>query len=113
MLFSTVSNVGGSKIIQPKADSTGSDNNFFKPIATMAVVTLGLCIEGNSLSTRIPKQLRNRKDLKKALSQIASDVQTEDCLLSAEILWTPEEENDFLSERDIYADYPDLYPLLD
>ncbi|KAL3944126.1 MAG: hypothetical protein SGBAC_001810 [Bacillariaceae sp.] len=109
----SVSNVGGSKIIQPKADSTGSDNNFFKPIATMAVVTLGLCIEGNSLSTRIPKQLRNRKDLKKALSQIASDVQTEDCLLSAEILWTPEEENDFLSERDIYADYPDLYPLLD
>ena len=53
----------------------------------MAVVTLGLCIEGNSLSTRIPKQLRTRKDLQNALSQIASDVQTEDCLLSAEILW--------------------------
>jgi len=107
----SVSNVGGSKNIQREGESKG--DNFFKPLATMAVVTLGLCIEGNSLSTRIPKQVRNRKDLQNALSQIASDVQTEDCLLSAEILWTPEEENDFLSERDIYADYPDLYPLLD
>mmetsp|Transcript_18400 Transcript_18400/g.45612 ORF Transcript_18400/g.45612 Transcript_18400/m.45612 type:complete len:112 (-) Transcript_18400:57-392(-) len=111
MLCSTVSNVGGAKTIQRQGDS--NSDNFFKPLATMAVVTLGLCIEGNSLPTRIPKQLRNRTELRKALSQIATDAQTEDCLLSAEILWTPEEENDFLSERDVYADYPDLYPLLD
>lgn len=85
----------------------------------MAVITLGLCIEGNSLNTHIPQQqqhhqpIRTRKDLHRALSQIATDVQTEDCLLSAEILWTPEEEGDYLTEQEVYADYPDLYPLLD
>ncbi|CAJ1968928.1 unnamed protein product [Cylindrotheca closterium] len=110
----SVSNVGGSKTIQrQQGENKKNGDNFFKPMATMAVVTLGLCIEGNSLSTRTPKQLRSRQDVRKALSQIASDAQTEDCLLSAEILWTPEDDSDFLSETDIYADYPDLYPLLD
>jgi len=107
----SVSNVGGSKTVQRQGDVNG--DNVFKPLATMAVVSLGLCIEGDSLSTSISKQVQNRKDLRKALSQIATDAQIEDCLLSAEILWTPEEETDFLSERDVYADYPDLYPLLD
>ena len=107
-----VSNVGGSTSVQRESETIG-DENVFKPQSTMAVVTLGICIEGNSLSTSIPKQIRNRKDLQSALNQIAADVQTEDCLLSAEILWTPEEDNDFLSERDLYADYPSLIPLSD
>lgn len=107
-----VSNVDGSKTVQRKEDNTDGDN-FFKPLATMAVVSLGLCIEGDSLSTGIAKQVRDREDVRKALSQIATDVQTEECLLSAEVLWTPEEDTDILSEEDIYADYPDLYPLLD
>lgn len=102
----------GSKVVKRKGDTDGGDN-LFKPLATMAVVSLGLCIEGDSLSTSIPKRVRNREDARKALSQIATDVQIEECLLSAEILWTPEEDTDFLSERDVYADYPDLYPLLD
>eukprot|EP00557_Chaetoceros_sp_GSL56_P003100 CAMPEP_0176492906 /NCGR_PEP_ID=MMETSP0200_2-20121128/9268_1 /TAXON_ID=947934 /ORGANISM="Chaetoceros sp., Strain GSL56" /LENGTH=359 /DNA_ID=CAMNT_0017890539 /DNA_START=648 /DNA_END=1728 /DNA_ORIENTATION=- len=73
--------------------------------ATNAVVTLIISIDGDS--TKLP-QINNMSDLEKALTRIATDVKVDDCLRSAEVLWTPDDRNDFLSDRDIYVDYPKL-----
>ena len=76
--------------------------------ATVGVVSIHVAIEGDS--TRLPR-IRIRPDLLEALSKLASDAQVGDCLLSAEILWAPEERRELLSMDDVYADYPDLIPL--
>ena len=48
------------------------------------------------------------QDVWDGLRQIAADVRVDDCLLSAEVLWTPEDQSDVLTRRDVAADYPDL-----
>lgn len=73
--------------------------------ATMAVVTFVLSIQGDS--TKVPK-IRSTADLEAALSRVAADSKVDDCLLSAEILWTPEDRNEVLTRRDVVADYPGL-----
>lgn len=73
--------------------------------ATMAVVTLILAIDGDS--TRL-NQISGISDVDQALRQIASDSKVDDCLQSAEILWTPEDRSETLSVRDVIADYPEL-----
>ena len=55
--------------------------------------------------------IRFRSDLLTSLTRIASDAQVGDCLLSAEVLWAPENDNEILSKEDIDADYPNLIPL--
>jgi Predicted membrane protein len=75
------------------------------PRATNAVVTLIISIDGDS--TKLP-QINNVSDLEKALTRIATDVKVDDCLRSAEVLWTPDDKRDVLSDRDIYVDYPKL-----
>jgi uncharacterized membrane protein len=76
--------------------------------ATAAVVTISLSIEGDR--TKLPT-IRTRKDVADALSRIAADAPIEDCLLSAEVLWAPEARSDRLTDEDIFADHPSLYPL--
>lgn len=73
--------------------------------ATMAVVTLIVAIEGDS--TKMPN-IRSIQDVEDALRRIASDSKVDNCLQSAEILWTPEERTETLTERDVVADYPGL-----
>jgi uncharacterized membrane protein len=73
--------------------------------ATMAVVTLVLAIDGDS--TKLPR-INNALDVEEALRKIASDSKIDDCLQSAEILWTPEDRSETLSLRDVVADYPEL-----
>lgn len=77
----------------------------FSPQATSAVVTLVIAIDGDS--TKLP-QINSISDLEKALTRLATDVKVDDCLRSAEILWTPDDKNDVLSEREVVADYPKL-----
>lgn len=74
--------------------------------ATMAVITLLIAIDGDS--TKVAKNMNSVSDVEAALRTIASDVKVQDCLLSAEILWTPESRYETLSRRDIIADYPEL-----
>jgi len=76
--------------------------------ATAAIVSLNVAIEGDS--TLLPG-IRFRQDLLDALSQLASDAQVDDCLVSAEVLWAPEERWEVMTANDIYADYPNLVPL--
>jgi uncharacterized membrane protein len=82
-----------------------SSNTGYSPQATSAVVTLVIAIDGDS--TKLP-QINNMNDLEKALTKIATDVKVDDCLRSAEILWTPDDKNDVLSKEDVNADYPKL-----
>lgn len=94
-----------------KDNSEGSSTAIDDPYrATAAVVNINLAIEGDS--TKFSK-IKTRNELRAALSRVASDSQIEDCLLSAEILWTPEDRSETLSNQDVYADYPSLYPLID
>ena len=73
--------------------------------ATMAVVTIILSIAGDS--TKIPK-INSISDVEEALRKMASDAKVDDCLQSAEILWTPEDRSETLSFGDVVADYPEL-----
>jgi len=78
------------------------------PKTTSSIVTINVAIEGDS--TQLPS-IGSRQDLFTALERLASDVQLEDCLLSAEILWAPEERDDYLSRDKIYEMHPNLIPL--
>jgi uncharacterized membrane protein len=86
-----------------KGSSTSTQSGDGK--ATMAVVTLLLNIDGDS--TQVPK-ISSIFDVEEALRKIASDSKVDDCLQSAEILWTPEDRSETLSIRDVVADYPEL-----
>lgn len=100
-----MSNFGGVRDFIETA-STQDDS----ALATAAVVTLNLCIEGDS--TKV-STIRNRVELRSALLRIASDSQIDSCLLSGEVLWIPESRAETVTSEDVYVDYPDLYPLLD
>jgi len=75
---------------------------------TMAICTLNFAIEGDS--TRLPK-ISTRNDLRLALNQIAADAVVADCLLTAEVLWSPEDSSETLSKEEVYADFPQLVPI--
>jgi uncharacterized membrane protein len=73
--------------------------------STMAVITLVLAIDGDS--TNVPK-INSMSDVRQALQCIATNAKVDDCLQSAEILWTPEDRSETLSLSDVMADYPEL-----
>ena len=97
----TVSQYGGVDYSSRSVGNTGATDSK----ATMAVVTILIAIDGDS--TKLP-QVNSLRDVENALQKIASDVKTDDCLLSAEILWSPEARTETLSKRDVVADYPEL-----
>jgi uncharacterized membrane protein len=51
--------------------------------------------------------------LKEALSRIYSDVQVEDCLIAAEVIWSPEDPAQQMIMEEIYSDFPTLNILID
>eukprot|EP00521_Asterionellopsis_glacialis_P002921 CAMPEP_0195262378 /NCGR_PEP_ID=MMETSP0706-20130129/9721_1 /TAXON_ID=33640 /ORGANISM="Asterionellopsis glacialis, Strain CCMP134" /LENGTH=452 /DNA_ID=CAMNT_0040316451 /DNA_START=195 /DNA_END=1553 /DNA_ORIENTATION=- len=101
----TKSVYGGVDYTKENRPKLTGESRLNSPQATMAVITIVLAIEGDS--TKIPT-IRSIADVEHALSQIASDSKVDNCLQSAEILWTPEERTDTLTARDIVADYPGL-----
>jgi len=108
----TVNKFGGedrSELYRPPTGSSGDEN--YNPKATAAVVSVNLAIEGDSTKLPPGRSIRTRRDLLDYLSKIASDAQVDQCLMSAEILWAPEEPSEVMTSSDIYADYPDLVTL--
>lgn len=107
----TVSKYGGidygssplSSSILGDRSSNNSNSNDNK--ATMVVITLILAIDGDS--TKLNK-INNMSDVEQALQKIAANTKVDDCLQSAEILWTPEDRSETLNRRDVIADYPEL-----
>ncbi|GFQ01321.1 hypothetical protein PHJA_002276000, partial [Phtheirospermum japonicum] len=53
--------------------------------------------------------INNSKDLKETLQKLASIPSSR--ILAVEVLWTPQNEDDTLSERELLEDYPLLRPL--
>ena len=97
----TISKYGGVDYSQ----QDGDDRLEITGEATVAVVTILFAIDGDS--TKLPI-INSPQDLQKALTMIASDVKVDDCLRSAEVLWTPQDSRDTLSETDVIVDYPEL-----
>ena len=75
---------------------------------TTAIVTINFAMEGDS--TILPV-IKSREDLQSALSLIASDALVGDCLMTAEVLWSPEDISETLSREATYADFPNLVPI--
>jgi uncharacterized membrane protein len=95
-------------------NNSNKKNNDGSSKATMAVITLVLAIDGDSTSKGLSNKgnmINSMSDVEKALQRIASDTKVDDCLQSAEILWTPEDRSETLSLRDVVADYPELRSL--
>lgn len=82
-----------------------SDQQALGAQATSAVVTIIIEIDGDE--TKLP-QINNISDLQQALTMLATDVKVDDCLRSAEVLWTPEDSDDVLNDKDVIIDYPKL-----
>jgi len=97
-----ISKFGGVDYSTARSSSNSDDNS---DLATKAVVTLVLAIDGDS--TRVPN-IRSMQDVEDALRKIASDAKVSDCLQGAEILWTPEDRAETLTMREVIADYPEL-----
>lgn len=85
--------------------SKSSDQQGLSAQATSAVVTILIEIDGDE--TKLP-QINNISDLQRALTTLATDVKVDDCLRSAEVLWTPEDPDDVLGDKDVIIDYPKL-----
>lgn len=75
---------------------------------TTGIVTLLFAIQGDS--TILP-QTYTREALRKALTMISTDAMVADCLLTAEILWSPNDPTEQLEAETVYADYPNLIPI--
>ncbi|OMO96457.1 hypothetical protein COLO4_15279 [Corchorus olitorius] len=69
------------------------------------VVTILVAAEGEH---KLPP-INGSKDLKEALQKLASITTSK--TLAVEVLWTPQDENDTLSEKELLEDYPELRPL--
>ncbi|KAL6176457.1 hypothetical protein ACLB2K_053090 [Fragaria x ananassa] len=65
------------------------------------VATLLVAIEGKH---KLPATINSSDDLKEALKNLGSIPPMN--ILAAEVLWTPQEENDTLSEEELIEDYP-------
>ncbi|KAA3472824.1 Myelin-associated oligodendrocyte basic protein isoform 2 [Gossypium australe] len=69
------------------------------------VITILVAAEGMH---KLPP-INGSGDLKEALQKLASIPSSK--ILAVEVLWTPQNENDTLSERELLEDYPLLRPL--
>ncbi|XP_073311033.1 FLUCTUATING-LIGHT-ACCLIMATION protein 1, chloroplastic [Primulina huaijiensis] len=78
--------------------SSGFSNEYI--VITVVVAAVGV----HKLSS-----INSSKDLKEALQKLASIPSSR--ILAVEVLWTPQNEGDMLSERELLEDYPLLRPL--
>ncbi|KAG5044367.1 hypothetical protein JHK87_008282 [Glycine soja] len=74
-------------------------------ISAYSSITILAAAEGDH---KLPS-INGSGDLKQALQKLGSIPSSR--LLAVEVLWTPQNENDTLSERELLEDYPLLRPL--
>ena len=82
------------------------DSTLQETQSTCAIVTIVLSIAGDQ--TKPCTEMNSWQDVSDTLSLISAHVVKEDCMLSAEVLWTPERRGDVWTRRDIASFYPDL-----
>lgn len=102
----TVSKYGGVDYSDARMDSNIPKDVSGK--ATIAVVTIVMMIDGDNTSKKLSSRINSIRDVEDALSCIAADSKADDCLRGAEILWTPEERDETLTMREVFADYSSL-----
>lgn len=102
----TVSKYGGVDYSDARIQQTTPEEYSGK--ATVAVVTIVLLIDGDSTSKKLSSKVNSIRDVEDALSAIAADAKADNCLRSAEILWSPEERDETLTMREVLADYSTL-----
>ncbi len=95
----TLSNVEGKSRREESEAGSG------EALAEYIVVTLLAGVEGK---IDLPKT-NSADDIRQALRQLGST--GSENLLAVEVIWTPQAENDTLSNDDLLAAYPDLKPL--
>lgn len=101
----TLSKYGGVDYSDAQTEPTQSGYN---PKATIAVVTIVMMIDGDSTSKQLSPNINSIRNVEDALSCIAADVKTDNCLRGSEILWCPEQRDETLTMKDVLADYPSL-----
>lgn len=101
-------------------EKTGSDlqmqsDNYYgqstdRGTRTQAVVSIVCAIRGRSDALR---NVRNSQDVKEAIQTLASEALTDDGdnIMAVEVMWTPSDPNEVLSQRDVIIDYPELLRL--
>eukprot|EP00814_Leptocylindrus_danicus_P013317 CAMPEP_0116015230 /NCGR_PEP_ID=MMETSP0321-20121206/6720_1 /TAXON_ID=163516 /ORGANISM="Leptocylindrus danicus var. danicus, Strain B650" /LENGTH=398 /DNA_ID=CAMNT_0003484975 /DNA_START=538 /DNA_END=1734 /DNA_ORIENTATION=+ len=103
-----ISKYGGVDFVRDTSRSFDADqerkSNYYPSRATIAVVTIMVLLEGD---TKLPA-IKSMNDVEEALSRIAADVKEGERLLSAEVLWTPVDCGESLSEKEVFSDYPAL-----
>jgi uncharacterized membrane protein len=52
--------------------------------------------------------ITSTSDLREALQELAAAVSVEDNLLAAEVLWTPEDDNDVMDREEMFLNFPEL-----
>lgn len=71
---------------------------------TYMVATLVVLLrEGKELP-----EISNQATLREAIQELAAEVSVEDNLLGAELLWTPEDNNDVMEKDDMFLNFPEL-----
>lgn len=100
----TINNFDGKYDVEEESDPGTTEIS--STASTSAIVTIILSIEGSE--TKGISKMYAWQHVWDALSRMGADMMVEDCLLGAEILWTPEKRSDVVTRRDIAADYPDL-----
>jgi uncharacterized membrane protein len=91
----TLSNVGG-RTSRSVANVTGDGVN------ELIVVTVIAAIDGKVQ----PAQVYDQEGLKENLNLLGSV--PKDNLLALEVLWTPQDENDYFTKEELVTDYPTL-----
>lgn len=91
----TLSNVGGRTTRSvAKVDGDG--------MSEMIVITVIAAVDGKLT----PGDMNSQEDLKRNLDLLGSIPQ--DRLLALEVLWTPQDENDYFTREELITDYPTL-----
>jgi uncharacterized membrane protein len=88
-----------------------SSNVVSGSLPTQAVVSILVAIRGKSEAYK--KNVSNTREVKEILQSLASEALTDEGenIMAVEVLWTPSEVGNVLSERDIVQDYPELIRL--
>ena len=76
--------------------------------STQAVVSIVVALRGDGKT--FPKNVDSSSLLKELLRSLAADAMSDDGenVLGVEVLWTPSDPGDRLSDRDLIQDYPEL-----
>mmetsp|Transcript_3390 Transcript_3390/g.6269 ORF Transcript_3390/g.6269 Transcript_3390/m.6269 type:complete len:101 (+) Transcript_3390:1261-1563(+) len=80
---------------------------------SVSVITLLIAIEGDSTASSLQdaERIMSKASVRQILDRISSDGVLDEYLMSCEIMWAPEGENEILTKRDAVASYPRLVPI--